>query len=103
MLESGAVVLQLADNSEALAPKDPAGRARVTTRVVAALGSSSRTCGISSVRAPSTPASPGPSAEAAMTGRLAACHARCEARPAFARAPAAQLAPFGENTPPEPA
>lgn len=39
MFESGAIVLYLADKSEALAPKDPAGRARVITWVVAALNS----------------------------------------------------------------
>lgn len=39
MFESGAVVLHLAERSEALAPRDPAGRARVTTWVVAALNS----------------------------------------------------------------
>jgi glutathione S-transferase len=39
IFESGAIVLHLADKSEALAPKDPAGRARVTTWVIAALNS----------------------------------------------------------------
>ena len=39
MFESGAIVLHLAGKSEALAPKDPAGRARVTTWVLAALNS----------------------------------------------------------------
>lgn len=37
MFESGAVVLHIAAQSEALAPSDPAGRARVTTWVLAAL------------------------------------------------------------------
>lgn len=39
MFESGAIVLHLAERSEALAPHDPAGRARVTTWVLAALNS----------------------------------------------------------------
>jgi glutathione S-transferase len=39
MFESGAIVLHIAEKSEALAPTDPAGRARVTTWVIAALNS----------------------------------------------------------------
>ena len=39
MFESGAIVLHLAAKSEALAPKDPAGAARATTWVIAALNS----------------------------------------------------------------
>jgi glutathione S-transferase len=39
MFESGAIVLYLAGKSEALAPADEAGRARVTTWVLAALNS----------------------------------------------------------------
>lgn len=39
MFESGAIVLHIADKSEALAPRDEAGRARVTTWVIAALNS----------------------------------------------------------------
>ena len=39
MFESGAIVLYLAERSEALAPRDAAGRARVTTWVLAALNS----------------------------------------------------------------
>ena len=39
MFESGAIVLHLAARSEALAPGDAAGRARVTTWVLAALNS----------------------------------------------------------------
>jgi glutathione S-transferase len=39
MFESGAIVLHLAGKSEALAPRDEAGRARVTTWVLAALNS----------------------------------------------------------------
>jgi glutathione S-transferase len=39
MFESGAIVLHIADKSEALAPRDPAGRARVTSWVIAALNS----------------------------------------------------------------
>ncbi|WP_293907031.1 glutathione S-transferase family protein [Phenylobacterium sp.] len=39
MFESGAIVLHIAERSEALAPRDAAGRARVTTWVIAALNS----------------------------------------------------------------
>ena len=39
MFESGAIVLHVAAKSEALAPKDEAGRARVTSWVIAALNS----------------------------------------------------------------
>ena len=39
MFESGAIVLYLAEKSDALAPRDPAGRARITTWVLAALNS----------------------------------------------------------------
>jgi glutathione S-transferase len=39
MFESGAIILYLATKSEALAPKDAAGRARVSTWVMAALNS----------------------------------------------------------------
>ena len=39
MFESGAVVLHLMEKSEALAPRDPAGRARAACWVVAALNS----------------------------------------------------------------
>lgn len=39
MFESGAIVLHIAEQSERLAPRDPAGRARMTTWVIAALNS----------------------------------------------------------------
>jgi len=39
MFESGAIVLHIAAKSEALAPRDPAGQARVQTWVLAALNS----------------------------------------------------------------
>jgi glutathione S-transferase len=39
MFESGAIVIYLAEKSEALSPKDAAGRARVMTWVIAALNS----------------------------------------------------------------
>lgn len=39
IFESGAIVLHIAEQSEALSPKDPAGRAQVTTWVIAALNS----------------------------------------------------------------
>jgi glutathione S-transferase len=39
MFESGAIVLHIAEKSEALSPRDPAGRARATTWVIAALNS----------------------------------------------------------------
>ena len=39
MFESGAIVLHVAEKSEALSPKDPAGRAQVTSWVISALNS----------------------------------------------------------------
>lgn len=39
MFESGAIVLQIAETSEALMPRDPAGRARTMSWVIAALNS----------------------------------------------------------------
>ncbi|MBA3564350.1 MAG: glutathione S-transferase family protein [Gammaproteobacteria bacterium] len=39
MFETGAIVLHIADRSERLMPRDPAGRARATSWVVAALNS----------------------------------------------------------------
>jgi glutathione S-transferase len=39
MFESGAIVLHLAERSEVLAPRDPVGRARMTSWVLAALNS----------------------------------------------------------------
>jgi glutathione S-transferase len=39
LFESGAIVLHIAANCEALAPRDPAGRARVAAWVIAALNS----------------------------------------------------------------
>ena len=39
MFESGAIVLHIAEKSEALSPRDPAGRARTTSWVIAALNS----------------------------------------------------------------
>jgi glutathione S-transferase len=39
MFESGAIVLHIAERSEALMPRDPAGRARTTCWVIAALNS----------------------------------------------------------------
>ena len=39
MFESGAIVLHIAERSEALMPKDPAGRARVQAWLIAALNS----------------------------------------------------------------
>jgi glutathione S-transferase len=39
MFESGAIVLRIAERSDALSPVDPAGRARMTTWVLAALNS----------------------------------------------------------------
>jgi glutathione S-transferase len=39
MFESGAIVLHIAEQSQALAPTDPAGRARMTSWVLAALNS----------------------------------------------------------------
>jgi glutathione S-transferase len=39
IFESGAILIHLAEKSEALAPKDPAGRARVATWVISGLNS----------------------------------------------------------------
>ena len=39
MFESGAIVLHIAERSEALSPRDPAGRARTASWVIAALNS----------------------------------------------------------------
>lgn len=39
MFETGAIVLHIAERSEVLMPRDPAGRARATTWVIAALNS----------------------------------------------------------------
>jgi glutathione S-transferase len=39
MFESGAIVLHIAEQSDALCPRDPAGRARMTSWVIAALNS----------------------------------------------------------------
>ena len=39
IFESGAILIHLAEKSEALAPRDPAGRARVTTCIISGLNS----------------------------------------------------------------
>ena len=145
MFESGAIVLYLAERSEALAPRDTPGRARMTTWVLAALDS------IEPFVNPLLDIDifhPGedwtkerrPQVEAALCGRLAALAAwlgerayledrftagdlmmatvlrelrasgilarfpaldaytsRCEARPAFGRALAAQMKPFRDT------
>ena len=142
LFESGAIVLHIAARSEALAPPDPAGRARVATWVLAALNSIEPF--VTNVVAPDIffageawVEERRPSARAELDERLgalsgwldgreylegrftggdivmatvlrdlsfadglarfpvlAAYRRRCEARPAFARALAAQLAAF---------
>ncbi len=147
MFESGAIVLHIAEKSEVLAPRDPAGRARVTTWVIAALNSiephaqnlvnldaffsgqawiegrrpSARAMIDQRLAALSEALGDKPYLEGRFTAgdlimttvlrelvddgvlanfpNLDAYRARCEARPAFARAMEAQLAPFRENAP----
>jgi glutathione S-transferase len=76
MFESGAIVLHIAGKSPALAPADPAGQARVTTWVIAALNSiePSSQALLRLLDAPDEPgaAESRPRAEAMLTGRLAA-------------------------------
>lgn len=142
MFESGAIVLHVAERSEALAPRDPAGRARAATWVLAALNSVETTInGLVDVdvfhRDEPWARERRPSAETAVRDKLACVsnwlgdrdhlenrftagdlmmttvlrglrhtdlvaeranlaryQARCEARPAFQRALAAQTAAF---------
>lgn len=147
MFESGAIVLYLAEKSEALAPRDTRGRARVTSWVFAALSSIEphvqNYVHLDSFHAGKPwVAAQRPELLEMLEGRLAALavwlgdadylegrftvadllmctvlreavdcgvlaryptldayRQRCEARPAFARAMAAQLQPFVENAP----
>jgi glutathione S-transferase len=147
MFESGAIVLHLAEGSEALAPRDAAGRARVTAWVLAALNSIEPFAQAQIHFGAFDPANAWAAAKFAQTqalldsrlaalsawlegkdhlegrftaadlilttvlrelvdngtlGRfpvLAAYRERCEARPAFGRAMAAQLSTFRENAP----
>lgn len=147
IFESGAIVLHIAAKSEALAPKDAAGKARVTTCVLAALNSVEphvqNLAGLDVFHAGEPWVEQRrPQLEAVLAGRLAAVaewlgdkpylegrftagdiimttvlreavdcgmlarfpildayRARCEARPAFQRAMAAQMRPFLENAP----
>ncbi len=147
MFESGAIVLHIAGKSDALAPGDPAGRARVSTWIFAALNSiephAQNYVTLDVFHAGEAwAAARKPSARAMIEGRLAslsawlgdkdylegrftaadiimttvlrelvdsgvlaqypnldAYRARCEARPAFARAMDAQLQTFRENAP----
>lgn len=142
MFESGAVVLHLAAKSDALAPRDAAGRARVTTWVIAALNSiephaqnlihlggalsdeaRARLAELVDNRLGALAAWLGDkdylegrfsagdlmmatvlrelvdSGVLARFPTLAAYRERCEARPAFGRAMAAQLRPFAEHAP----
>ena len=142
MFESGAVVLHLAAKSDALAPCDAAGRARVTTWVIAALNSiephaqnlihlggslgdeaRARLAELVDNRLGALAAWLGDkdylegrfsagdlmmatvlrelvdSGVLARFPTLAAYRARCEARPAFGRAMAAQMRPFGAHAP----
>jgi glutathione S-transferase len=146
LFESGAIVLHLADRSEALAPTDVAGRARVATWVLCALNTlepdfaglveldlfhpgeawtAERRPQLEQVvrrRLGELAAALGdrPYLEGRFTAgdilmttvlrlvepdmlaefpALAAYRSRCEDRPAFARALAAQLRPFRQNAP----
>ncbi|HEY9539499.1 MAG TPA: glutathione S-transferase family protein [Kiloniellaceae bacterium] len=147
MFESGAIVLQIAERSEALMPRDAAGRARATTWVLAALNSvepAHMELATIDFFHPDAEwaAARRPEVERKIRARLerlsawlgekdyledrftvgdlmmaavlrelhhtdllaghaslAAYLARCEARPAFQRALAAQLAPFEKHRP----
>ena len=147
MFESGAIVLYLADRSEALAPRDPAGRVRVTTWVIAALNSVEpfvqNVVHLDAFHAGEAwTIERRPQVEAMLNGRLTslarwlgdkpylegrftagdlmmtavlrelvdsgilsrfptldAYRRRCEARPAFVKALADQMAPFATNAP----
>ena len=142
MFESGAVVLHIAEKSDVLAPKDVAGRARVTTWVFAALNSIEPHAQNLIHMGEAGAAERRPQLEALLFARLtgltdwlgdkdyledrftagdlimttvlrelvdsgvlakfpalAAYRERCEARPAFGRAMAAQMKPFLENAP----
>jgi glutathione S-transferase len=147
MFESGAIVLHVAEKTEALLPREPARRAEVVTWMFAALNSVEPHVGAlnecefaaqeewAKLRRPAVvervKARLGVVAErlagrehlvgrfsaadvlmttvlralrstplVADTPGLAAYVQRCEARPAFQRALAAQLAPFAKNAPP---
>jgi glutathione S-transferase len=147
MFESGAIVLLVAERSEALLPRDPAGRARATTWIFAALNSiepavtelanidifnpdedwarARRPEAERKARARLDRLSAWLGGKDHLEGRftagdlmmttvlrnlrhtdlvaehanLAAYQARCEARPAFQRALAAQLAAFDKHAP----
>jgi glutathione S-transferase len=147
MFESGAIVLHIAAKSDALGPRDQAGRARVQSWVLAALNSveppMSELASVNVFHAGEAwTAERRPQVEDAIRKRLRALEswldgkdylegrftagdlmmttvlrnlrdtglleefpalvayrARCEARPAFERALAAQLRPFEENAP----
>ena len=147
MFETGAILIHLADKSEALAPADPAGRAKVASWVVAALNSiephaqnlvnldtffagqawtterrpSARVLLDSRLTSLSTWLGDKDYLEGTFTAgdiamhtvlrelvdcgallpfpNLEAYRARCEARPAFARAMEGQMATFRENAP----
>lgn len=147
LFESGAIVLHIAERSEVLMPREPAGRARVMSWVIAALNSiepmimhlidvdifnageewtRARRPGAESavrerLRLLSNRLQKGEYLEDRFTAgdlmmttilrvlrhtdlvgefpNLVAYHARCEARPAFQRALAAQLAPFAKHEP----
>lgn len=147
MFESGAIVLHIAERSDALMPSDPAGRARATTWIFAALNSvEPRVQQLAEIDlfhgAADWAKARRPQVEEALMARLGdlaawlgerehlegrftagdlmmttvlrilryadilarlptldAYRRRCEARPAFARALAAQMAPFAQNAP----
>lgn len=149
MFESGAVVLHIAERSEALMPSDPGARARVTTWMFAALNTvepqaqnlaeidlfhakeewakARRPSAVEAVNKRLTSLSAWLEGRDYLEGRftaadllmttvlrilrhtelvaempvLAAYHQRCEARPAFQKALADQMAVFAANAPPK--
>lgn len=149
MFESGAVVLHIAERSEALMPSDPAARARVTTWMFAALNTiephiqnlaeidlfyskeewakARRPSAVEAVKKRLTSLSDWLDGRDYLEGRFSAAdllmttvlrilrhtellaeipgleayRARCEARPAFQKALADQMAVFAANEPPK--
>lgn len=94
LFESAAIVLHIAGRSEVLLPADPAGRARVTAWMFAAMNSVepyiSNLVSIDLFNA---------SKAWAKLPALEAYQRRCEARPAFQRALADQMDTFAEHVP----
>jgi glutathione S-transferase len=111
LFETGSIVLHLGERSETLLPRDPAARARAITWVFAALNSVEifvmQLADIDLFGAGEEwTKQRRPQVEQALRHRLTdvatwlggrAYKERCEARPAFQRALAAQLEPFGRH------